>query len=55
MGKIKKYITQIRGVSYKPSDSSDFQKDGYIPILRANNIRDGKINFDKLVYVKKKK
>jgi len=55
MSKLEKYILQIRGVSYKPIDSSDIKKDGYIPLLRANNIKDGKINYDNLIYVKEEK
>lgn len=46
---------QIHGVSYKPVDlHNDLNKDSVI-LLRANNISDGKINFDDLVYVDKKK
>lgn len=46
---------QIRGVSYKPVDlHNDLNKDSVI-LLRANNISDGKINFDDVVYVDKKK
>lgn len=55
MEKLKEYIQQIRGVSYKPSDSLDILKEGYIPLLRANNINNGKINFENLIYVKKEK
>ncbi len=52
---LKDYIIQVRGVSYKPEDSSLVPKNDYIPILRANNIKNGKINYDELVYVKKSK
>lgn len=46
---------QIRGVSYKPVDlHNDLNKDSVI-LLKANNISDGKINFDDVVYVDKKK
>ena len=51
--KLQPYITQIRGVSYKPSDIKE-PNEGVI-ILRANNIRDDQINFDELVYVSGKK
>ena len=44
---------QIRGVSYKPTDVSLEPKDGYIPLLRANNIFEGVINHDDLVFVRK--
>ena len=53
--KLANYIKQIRGVSYKPKDVLNHEEDGYIPLLRANNIKDGKINFDNLVYVKREK
>lgn len=47
-------FTLIRGVSYNKQDSSSVLKNDYLPILRANNISDGTINFDKLVFVHKK-
>jgi type I restriction enzyme S subunit len=42
----------IRGVSYKKQESSDTALDGYLPILRANNIN-GNINFEKLIFIPK--
>lgn len=42
---------QIRGVSYGGGDVLDQPQQGYRPILRANNIDNGSINFDDLVYV----
>jgi len=44
----------IRGVSYKKTDTSKTPKNGYMPILRANNI-DGHLTFEDLVYVPEKK
>jgi type I restriction enzyme S subunit len=41
----------IRGVSYKKSDASNSPRPDLVPILRANNIGDGRLNFDELVYV----
>mgnify|MGYP004507099665 CR=1 FL=1 len=55
MSKLEDYIVQIRGVSYKPTDSSESEIDGYVPLLRSNNIKDGKINYDNLIYVKEEK
>lgn len=52
---ISKYITQVRGVSYKPSECSDTSQEGYIPLLRAHNIQDEGLNNNKLVYVKASK
>jgi len=47
------FIEQIRGVSYKKSDVSEVPKEGYIPLLRANNIQAGKLVFSDVIYVKK--
>ena len=47
--KLKDVCTQVRGVSYKPSDLRD--KNSGVPILRANNIQDTGIVLDELVYV----
>ena len=40
----------IRGVSYSKEVASKSSQDGFLPILRANNIN-GEINFDDLVYL----
>lgn len=44
------HISVIRGVSYKPTDIRE-PSDNAVAILRSNNISDGEINFDDLVYV----
>jgi len=41
----------IHGVTYKKENSSQTKNEGYVPIFRANNILNGKINCDELVYV----
>jgi type I restriction enzyme S subunit len=41
----------VRGVSYNKTDASDLPGDGLVPIFRANNISDGQIVTDDLVYV----
>ncbi len=46
---------QIRGVSYKPDDLHKALDKNSIALLRANNIGDGKINFNDLVYVDRSK
>lgn len=46
---------QIRGVSYKPEDVLDSPRENAIGILRANNISDGVINFNNLIFVKRDK
>lgn len=53
--KIKSYIKQIRGVSYKPDDLCDVLDNSSVILLRANNIEDGIINFDNIQYVSKSK
>lgn len=54
--KLGEHISVIRGVSYKPSDvrSSNSETSTAI-ILRSNNITDGEINFDDLVFVVKER
>ena len=49
--KLGGHISVIRGVSYKPSDVRSSVDAGVAIILRSNNIADGEINFDDLVYV----
>ena len=46
---------QIRGVSYKPDDLHKQLDENSIILLRANNINDGQINFDDVVYVDRSK
>ena len=53
--KVKNLAKQIRGVSYKPEDLHDSLDDDSVILLRANNIDEGKINFDDVVYVDKSK
>ncbi|MGF0036049.1 restriction endonuclease subunit S [Victivallis vadensis] len=48
---LKNYISQIRGVSYKPSDLRSSLSDDSVLLLRANNIDKGKINHDDVQYV----
>jgi type I restriction enzyme S subunit len=45
---------QIRGVTYAKGDSSDSQKPGYLPLLRAGNITEAGLVFDDLLYVPSK-
>lgn len=53
--KVKTLVRQIRGVSYKPEDLHNELDDNSVVLLRANNIDEGKINFDDVVYVDKSK
>lgn len=46
----------VRGVSYDKSDVFDVPAEGRLPVLRANNIQDGKVALlDGLVFVKKER
>ena len=49
--KLKSHIEVIRGVSYKPTDVRDKMDDDSVVILRSNNISNGLINYDDVVYV----
>ncbi|WP_460045672.1 restriction endonuclease subunit S [Pseudomonas sp. S2_H01] len=57
--KLSKWVTTevsticeiIRGVTYNKSESRDSQENGYLPVLRANNIQDGRLNSSNLVFV----
>ena len=53
--KVKTLMRQVRGVSYRPEDLHNELDDNSVILLRANNIDDGKINFDDVVYVDKSK
>ena len=49
------FIQQVRGVSYKPADLGSTADDEHITLLRANNINNGRINFDDVQYVNRGK
>ena len=51
--KLGEYIEQIRGVSYKPEDICKELNENTVILLRANNIQDGKLNLNDIIYVKK--
>ena len=55
MTKVKELVKQVRGVSYKPGDLHNELNENSVILLRANNIDDGQINFDDVVYVDKSK
>ena len=55
MAKLGDVIEQIRGVSYKPADLHDNLNNNSVILLRANNIQNGKIVLDDVVYVSKNK
>ena len=49
--KLRSHIEVIRGVSYKPSDIKESANEGAFVILRSNNIDNGQINYNDVVYV----
>ena len=49
--KLKTHIDVVRGVSYKPVDIKEAGSDRSSVILRSNNIDNGQIIFDDVVYV----
>ena len=55
MAKLGDYIEQVRGVSYKPTDLHDSLDEESVTLLRANNIQDGHIIMEEVVYVAKNK
>ena len=55
MARLGDVTTQIRGVSYKPDDVFSNLTEDSVILLRANNIRDGEINLEDLVYISKSK
>lgn len=52
--KLAAVCQQVRGVSYTPKDMIEVPTEGYIPILRANNIQE-KLEFNDLIYVSSSK
>lgn len=49
--KLGTHISVIRGVSYKPTDLRDKVSDNCTLVLRSNNIENGTINYNDVVYV----
>ena len=54
-GRLGDYITQIRGVSYKPTDLSLTLDETHITLLRANNINGNCIVLNDVQYVSRSK
>ena len=55
MARLGDLIEQVRGVSYKPEDVYDELDENSITLLRANNIKDGQLNFDDVIYVDRRR
>lgn len=52
---LKSYITQVRGVSYKPADLRPSLTEDSVLLLRANNIGEGRVNHNEVQYVSAEK
>lgn len=52
---LKSYITQVRGVSYKPADLRPSLTEDSVLLLRANNIGEGRLNHNEVQYVSAEK
>ncbi len=53
--KIGQYFNVVRGVSYKPEDTSEIETDIHMPLLRSNNIYDERLIHEDIVFVDKKR
>ena len=48
-------IIQIRGIAFNPKDISDFSLPDYVPVLKANNIKERGIDISNLIYIHRSK
>ena len=53
--KLGNIVIQVRGISYKPNEISNFKLNDYAPILKANNITVDGLLSDDLIFISKKK
>ncbi|EJS2611491.1 restriction endonuclease subunit S [Vibrio alginolyticus] len=51
LANIADVVEVIRGVTYKKNQSSNVARADFLPVIRANNIQQGKLIFEDLVYV----
>jgi type I restriction enzyme S subunit len=49
---LSELVSVIRGITYNKNQSANIQTVGMLPVLRANNIQNGDLIFDDLVYVR---
>lgn len=50
---LSKYIDVIRGVAYDTDDVVSEYQEGYIPLLKSNNLQNNRLLLDDIIYVKK--
>jgi type I restriction enzyme S subunit len=53
--RLEKFVKQIRGISFSPNDISEGPQVDYLPVLKANNIQDGILQTDNLIYIHRNK
>lgn len=54
VNKLEEYISVIRGVNYKRDDVLSNKEINYIPLIKSNNIQNGQILFDDIIFVPQK-
>lgn len=54
VNKLEEYISVIRGVNYKRDDVLSNKETNYIPLIKSNNIQNGQILFDDIIFVPQK-
>lgn len=50
---LHRHIRVIRGVSYKPNEVKTSYENGFIPLLKSNNLQNDKLLLDDVIYVPK--
>lgn len=53
--KLSQLMEQVRGLSYEKKDISNDNREGFIPVLRAGNIQDSKLNNEDLLFISQQK
>ncbi len=51
--KLGEHVFQVRGISFKPDNIITTEKDGYVPVIRSNNITEEGFKETDLIYIKK--
>ncbi len=51
--KLGEHVLQVRGISFKPDNIITKKKDGYVPVIRSNNITEEGFKESDLIYINK--
>ncbi len=51
--KLGEHVFQVRGISFKPENIITTKKDGYVPVIRSNNITEEGFKESDLIYINK--